>query len=554
MLSFIKLIDPKKAISIFVLGIISGGISFSFLAFINFMVGVSLRKENAANINYIIYFCILLWGFVWSKRALAYIIMKFSQSVFWKLRSSVLHTTLKASFYQISERKDKIHASLIQDVRVLTDFSLSIINFLSALVMTVGCFVYLGNQSMSLLLTTLGVSALGIIIYWIGVHFNKKKLEYARQLEDGFMKSLLDILSGFKEIHMNPKIGQDIYNRKIRKISKESYENNTSAFSGFLNIQQIGEVLFYALIASVLFFSNYFIDESKESVFKYVFILLYLQGGINSIMVIIPQIVNARVSSNKINQLRQDLNDERFDNYIETSQLSIAEFKELEIFDLSFKYAETNVKKEADNEFSIGPVNLSLKKGEVVFIYGGNGSGKTTLINVILGILRSNSGVIKYNDVVLDSNNYKNYRALFSVLFSDFHLFEELYGFDSVNEEEINEYLELFELKDKVTFNDSLFSSTKLSTGQRKRLALIAALIRSKPILVLDEWAADQDPVFRRKFYTEIIPLLKDKGFSILAITHDDSYYDVADKLYKMDAGQLSRDVTSGLRKREMVI
>jgi putative ATP-binding cassette transporter len=553
MLGFIKLIDSKKAISILVLGIISGGISFLFLAFINFMVGVSLAKENPSNINYIIYFCILIWSFVWSRRALAYIIIKFSQSVFWKLRSEVLHTTLKANFYQINERKSKIHASLIHDVRILTDFSLSIINFLSALVMTIGCFIYLGKQSTSVLLMTLGVSALGIAFYWISFYFNKKKLEYARELEDGFMKSLLDILTGFKEIHMNPKIGQDIYNRKIRKISQESYVNNIGAFSGFLNTQLLGEVLFYAVIATILFFSSYFIDESKESVVKYVFILLYLLGGINSLMIIIPQIANARISSRKINQLREEMKDERFDNYIETSQLSIAEFKELRVFDLSFKYAEANVQSGIDDGFSIGPINFSISKGEVIFIYGGNGSGKTTLINVILGILRSSSGMITYNDVILDSRNYKNYRALFSVVFSDFYLFEELYGFDSVNEEEINEYLELFELKDKVTFSNSSFSSNKLSTGQRKRLALIIALIRSKPILVLDEWAADQDPIFRKKFYTKIIPLLKDKGFSIIAITHDDFYYHIPDKLYKMDVGKLHIDVTFGAEKTEMI-
>jgi putative ATP-binding cassette transporter len=551
MLNFIKLIDSKKAISIFILGLVSGGMSFLFLSFINLMVGTILAKDNAANINYIIYFCILLWCFVWCRRSLSYIIIKFSQQVFWKLRSEVLHTILSASFYQINERKDKIHASLIQDVRVLTDFSLTIINFLSSLIMTAGCFVYMGMQSTSLLFITLGVSVLGTAFYWVGVYFNNKRLKYARQLEDGFMRSLLAILSGFKEIHMNPKIGYDIYNRKIKTISNESYINNTTAFSSFLNIQITGEVLFYALIAAILFFSSYIIKGPSEAIVKYIFILLYLLGGINSLMQIFPRIVSARIASDKINQLRQELSDERFDNYIESSQMLIREFTELDIYDLRFKYAETD-KWNNSNGFSIGPINLSFKKGETVFIYGGNGSGKTTLINIILGILQGRSGTIKYNDIVLNTKNYQNYRALFSVVFSDFYLFEELYGFDSVDKEEINEYLELFELKDKISFKDQAFTSNNLSMGQRKRLALIIAIIRSKPILVLDEWAADQDPIFRKKFYVEIIPHLKRKGFSIIAITHDDSYYHIADKLYKMENGELTIDVSSGIRKKEM--
>jgi putative pyoverdin transport system ATP-binding/permease protein len=554
MFNFIKLIDPKKAISIFVLGLVSGGISFLFMSFINLMVGIILSKQNSSSINYIIYFCILLFGFVWSRRALSYIIIKFSQQVFWKLRSEVLHTLLAANFYQITQRKGKIYASLVRDVGVLTGFSLSIINFLSALVMTVGCLVYLGMQSTSLLLMTLGVSVLGTVIYWIGVHFNNKKLKYSRELEDGFMKSLLDVLDGFREIHMNPRIGHDIYDRKIRKISNESYLNNTTALVNFLNVQIIGEVLFYCLIASILFFSSYFIKESPESIVKYIFILLYLLGGINSLMLIIPQIVNVRIAANKINELRQDLYTETFDNLKETSQLSIAEFNKLDMYDISFRYAGSDESKGNNNGFAVGPVNFSIKKGETVFIYGGNGSGKTTLINVMLGTLKGQTGTIKYNDIILDSKNYNNYRALFSVVFSDFYLFDELFGFDNIDKGQIDEYLELFELKDKVTFNNLSFSSNQLSTGQRKRLALIIALIRCKPILVLDEWAADQDPVFRKKFYTEIIPLLKEKGFSIIAITHDDKYYHLADNLYKMENGQLTINMTEGLVKKEVVI
>lgn len=537
MLNFIKLIDSKKAASIFILGLISGGFSFLFLSFINLLIQVVLDGENSADTSYIIFFVFLMLGFIWTRRALSFIIIKFSQRVFWSLRTEVLHTLLKANFYQVNSRRNQIHASLVQDINVLTDFSLSIINFLSALIMTVGCFIYMGLQSVPLFLLTLGVSIVGIVIYWIGVFLNKKKLIFARELEDGFMKSFIDILAGFKEIHMNPKIGQDIFNKKIRNISNESYLNNTKAFTGFLNIQITGEVLFYSLIAFILLYSSYFVDQTPASIVNFVFILLYLLGSINTIMLVIPQIVSARISSGKINRLRAELSDERFENYIETVQMPISEFKELKVSDLSFSY---ETEKTSANNFGVGPLSFSIKKGESIFIYGGNGSGKTTMINVILGILKKDTGKIEFNDTVLDNDNYGNYRSLFSVVFSDFYLFDEVYGIENTDGRLIEDYLEMFELTDKVTFNGNSFSSSDLSTGQRKRLALINVLIRSKPILVLDEWAADQDPVFRRKFYTEIIPQLKERGFTILAITHDDAYYHLADKLYKMSHGSLS--------------
>lgn len=537
MLNFIKLIDSKKAASIFILGLISGGFSFLFLSFINRLIQVVLDGGNSADASYIIFFVFLMLGFMWTRRVLSFIIIKFSQRVFWSLRTEVLHTILKANFYQVDSRRNQIHASLVQDVNVLTDFSLSIINFLSALIMTVGCFIYMGLQSVPLFLLTLGVSIVGIAIYWIGVFLNKKKLIIARELEDGFMKSFIDILTGFKEIHMNPKIGQDIFNKKIRNISDESYLNNTKAFTGFLNIQITGEVLFYSLIAFILLYSSYFVDQTPASIVNFVFILLYLLGSLNSIMLVIPQIVRARISSGKINRLRAELSDERFENYIETVQMPISEFKELKVSDLSFNYGG---EKTSANNFGVGPLSFSIKKGESIFIYGGNGSGKTTMINVILGILKKDTGKIEFNDTVLDSDNYGNYRSLFSVVFSDFYLFDEVYGIENIDGKLIEDYLEMFELTNKVTFNGNSFSSSDLSTGQRKRLALINVLIRSKPILVLDEWAADQDPVFRRKFYTEIIPQLKERGFTILAITHDDAYYHLADKLYKMNHGSLS--------------
>ncbi len=549
MFDFIKLIDRKKAVAIFVLGLVSGLTSFGFLACINFMIEVIVNKKNAINTNYILLFCALMLGFVWSKVALAHIVVKFSQRTFWKLRAEVLNTILKASFYQFSKRKDKIYASLVHDVNVLTDFSLSIINFLSALIITTGCFIYIGMLSRTLLLITLGVSVFAVVLYWIGVFFNRKKLETSRELENSFMSHFLDILSGFKEIHMNPKIGQDIFNRKIKNISNESFINNIKAFKGFLNLQITSEIAFYLLIAFALIFNSLFVNETAVTIVNFVFILLYLLGSINTIVFIIPSMVQAKIAADRIYKLKNELSDERFENQLENKKIPMNVFEKLIVSDLKFVYKQ----EESKENFCVGPLNFSLEKGEAVFIYGGNGSGKTTLMNAILGILKPDSGTITFNETALSPSNYNDYRTLFSVVFNDFHLFNELYGFDAISETEITNYLELFELNDKVKWVNHSFSSASLSTGQRKRLGLIVALMRKSPVLVLDEWAADQDPVFRKKFYTQIIPELKARGYSLIAITHDDAYYHAADKLYKMESGQLTRESLINLSKTELV-
>ena len=158
MFDFLKLLSRKKAMSIFVLGVITGLMSFLFLGFVNFMIGLILTEKNTSDSSYLILFCSLMLVLIWSRRALSYIVIKFSQQVFWKLRTEVLTTILKANFYKFSKRKDQIHAVLVTDINALTNFSLTIIQFLSSFIMTIGCFTYMGMQSRKLLLITLGVS------------------------------------------------------------------------------------------------------------------------------------------------------------------------------------------------------------------------------------------------------------------------------------------------------------------------------------------------------------------------------------------------------------
>jgi putative ATP-binding cassette transporter len=191
--------------------------------------------------------------------------------------------------------------------------------------------------------------------------------------------------------------------------------------------------------------------------------------------------------------------------------------------------------------FDLGPISYSFEAGKTYFIRGANGSGKTTFIRVLLGLYIPSSGTISINGKIVTQPTNEAYRDLFAVVFSDFYLFKKLYGISQLKLIDANTLVQMFRLEDKVSIRDDQFDTINLSTGQRKRLALMEALLEDKPFVVLDEWAADQDPEFRRYFYQVLVPYIKQLGKTVIAISHDDKYYDCADEVITIDNGKLAK-------------
>ena len=189
--------------------------------------------------------------------------------------------------------------------------------------------------------------------------------------------------------------------------------------------------------------------------------------------------------------------------------------------------------------FSLGPISYSFEAGKIYFVRGSNGSGKTTLIRILIGLYSPLAGNIYFNGEVVEQPTNSSYRNLFSVIFSDFYLFKKLYGIDAVEEPVIRRTIDLFEMSEKIQISNNIISDIQLSTGQKKRVALISAILEDKQIIVLDEWAADQDPEFRKYFYEFILPEIKKLGKTIIAITHDDQYFNLADHVLEIDKGVL---------------
>jgi putative ATP-binding cassette transporter len=189
--------------------------------------------------------------------------------------------------------------------------------------------------------------------------------------------------------------------------------------------------------------------------------------------------------------------------------------------------------------FEVGPFDLTLSPGELLFIVGGNGSGKSTLLKLLTGLYRPDRGELRLDGRTLTNADYPGYRSLFTSVFTDFHLFERLYGIDDLDPERVNHWLRLLEMDRKTQYGESGFTNLDLSTGQKKRLAFIAAVLKDRPICVFDELAADQDPQFRRRFYEEILPSLRAEGRTLVCVSHDDRWFHVADRVLTMRDGRI---------------
>ncbi|ETR74603.1 MAG: ATP-binding cassette transporter [Candidatus Magnetoglobus multicellularis str. Araruama] len=262
---------------------------------------------------------------------------------------------------------------------------------------------------------------------------------------------------------------------------------------------------------------------------KIITIFIFMLPSLDVIDTFLPNINRTIISIKRINRLFKQLSET---THTSVFQGKITTIKSIQAENLSFHYFD----RQGNVSYSIGPINISFYSGEIVFITGGNGSGKSTFSKVLTGLYPPSKGEFIVNDQKVSMTNHK---YLFSAIMADYHLFDRFYGVDTVDDTKVNELLFEMKLDTKVKWENKQFSHSPLSTGQQKRLAMIIALIEDKPIYVFDEWAADQDMYFKDYFYKHIIVQLKQKGKLVIVITHDDMFFDCADRVVKMDYGRI---------------
>jgi putative ATP-binding cassette transporter len=467
------------------------------------------------------------------------------EAIIHKLRVRLMDLIRRSELLEIDKiGRARIVAAVTSDTAVLTQASNMLCFTVQGAVLIFFVGLYVAYLSIAaFLLTVVIVSGAATIFHYKNRQLAAQKGESAAW-ERRLFDRLTDFLDGFKEVRLNTARSDDLFNDAL-EVSKTAANIKIRTQAETFKMIVTSQISMYILLGAVVFVAPNLSDTlGGSSIAKTTTALLFVVGACFGLVQSIPILLNANASAHRIDRLEQALES----TLVTTERRTITapkRFERIDMRNIEFRYVD----KFSDTVFKIGPIDFTLERGELVFITGGNGSGKSTFLRVFAGLYPPDSGDVSLDGRPVTDANRDEYRGLMSAIFFDYHLFQRLYGIRDAEPGEIDRLLAQFRLTDKTSLTDGEFRTLDLSGGQRRRLALIVSLLERRPIMLLDEWTAEQDPEFRQKFYDELLPEMMRAGATILVITHDDRYLDelhLPARRIKMDYGRIVEQRSMG--------
>ena len=548
---FLFLISASRRLVVVatVLGAFSGLASVALIAIVHRV----LRDRDPAQVEYALAAFIALCVLILVSRVVAQTMLtRLSQNSISRLLIHLCDRILGAPLRHLEETgTGRLYASLTADVATVGHALNGLPTaFVNAIVL-LAASAYLAWLSIPAFLAMLAFLAVGLISYRLPSIAAHRYLRQAREHVDALMRAIDALIGGVKELKIHGPRRQAFMSDILISADARVREHSIRGFILQSTAGAWGRLLFLIGIGVMVFAWPRFYSVDPDTLMAYVLVILFMAAPLERIMAWIPLMGRARIALRKIEKLRLSL--EEGEGPVDVTPLS-ASWRRLELQAVGYSY-----RRESDgHDFHLGPIDLSIGPGELVFIVGGNGSGKTTLAKLLTSLYVPDTGQVLLDGKPVTAANREAFRQMFSVVFADAPVFDGLIGLDRERlDDNADRYLEKLEISHKVRVSEGIFSTTDLSKGQKKRLALLTAYLEDRPIYVLDEWAADQDPEFRRVFYRELLPELKRRGKAVLVITHDDRYFDIADRVVVLSEGRISThttDVASAQREPEVIV
>jgi cyclic peptide transporter len=530
-------LKPKNIIYLILYALPNTALSFGIVYIIN---NVLAGKEDfLIDYMWIVFLAMVVYTYllniVFQKR-----LNKFSFNLLYDNEKKVFDQVLTAPLLKLEKFGSKRFYTAVEDLRVFAMLPFTITHTMNSVLMLILCVVYMFTISLPSALIVIGLIILVAACYFVVMSTMSKQVAILREYNEDYYEYVDDVMKGFKELKLSFFRRENLMNRFLIRNRDDAKDLDFRINYIFLSINLISQYGLYFVIAVILFVLPEFGLLDRADIIAYVVIILFVSGLINNLINLQQTYARFIVANIRIKKFMEDFKDTKEEAPVAIDENQ--EFQSVKFENIGFTYEND----EQESTFTLGPVNLEIQQGETVFIVGGNGSGKSTFINTLTGLYNVTEGKVILNGSEEEGARQK-LQNMIAAVFTDNHIFSHNYeNYEIENNDTYKELLAIMKL-DKVVEDDKDASARrKFSKGQSKRMSLIFALLEKKPILVLDEWAADQDPHFRKFFYEELIPKLKEAGKTIIAVTHDDTYFHQADRIIKFNYGKIVKDVRVG--------
>ncbi|HKJ17741.1 MAG TPA: ATP-binding cassette domain-containing protein [Xanthomonadales bacterium] len=433
--------------------------------------------------------------------------------------------------------KGHIYSTLHTNTDIILETSKWLATVGAAIVLILFSALYIAWLSPLAFTTVVAFYGFGYFIYRSNLGSVRELLVESGEREKSFRSLFSVFLEGFKELRVSHLKRRTLYEEHVQPQAESAMQAAVGAEARLTVNNVFIQIYYYFLIAAIIFLLPRISDMPVLHVLQVAAVVLFTYGSMTRIVQSVPLILKAERAVGALQGLERELQSAR-----DPSEPYSGRFARLRPESRVVRFTNVTFDYHPDSpaaHFQLGPLSLEIEPGEMLFIVGGNGSGKTTFMKLLAGLYAPSSGQIHLGDRLIDNSNYSDYRDLFAILFSDYYQFDRFFGRTPVTDAELTDALQTVRLEEHVNWSEGRLENVELSAGQWKRLALACTLLDDSPIVLLDEVAADLDPVFRQYFYESYLNQLRQNGRTVIAVSHDEKYFHHADRVIKLDAGRV---------------
>ncbi|MBF0452490.1 MAG: ATP-binding cassette domain-containing protein [Candidatus Magnetomorum sp.] len=526
----------KRVLFVICMSALSGIAAASLAAIINEVAEAFIVGSHGGSLSILVFFIFVLIILFFSRRIALRSGVDLVERSLETFRNTVGNQLRQSSLIKMERlNQGEIYTKLSIDTKKISRATISCIRAIQSITTILIVIVYIFTFSFVAGISFLALFTLGIFYYQINYRLLVETIDEMAGKETELYDSFGHVLDGFNELKLNSDKNDDFFHHYLIPLCDTVKNLRISVGKRYVDINAFCFVLlFYLALGSIIFLFPF--DYSVSLRFKIIAMSAFLWEPIEYLKGIIPVLLMAKVSVHRLQELQKQLTlSEHLSEYVVSQVKEPEPFETLTIKSLQFQYTDMD----GNTSFAVGPIHVTIQQGTIVFLSGGNGSGKSTVLKLISGLYPSLSGAFFLDHKEIDISKH---RHLFSVVYTDCYIFDGLYGINPVEYQNIDDLLQLMAIDHKVQWKNQKLYHTGLSTGQKKRLAFVVSLLENRPIYILDEWAAEQDSTFKNKFYMELLPMLKKRGKTIIAATHDETYFHVADQVVHMQYGKMTSE------------